>query len=166
MNGKKLESSHSTFTQAGSTIRTTPSAASQRSLNGSDIKNSELPLKIKPIKSSIKESDIQKQIIQWLHLKNVFAWVNKTQGTFDPYKRVFRRNTTKKGISDIIGVLPDGRFLAIEVKTSTGRVSPEQKEFIETVQKNEGIAFVARNLESVIKELEPLIKTVYFDDED
>lgn len=50
------------------------------------------------------------------------------------------------GGSDLIG-WAGGRFLAIEVKTSTGVVSPEQKDFIALVRKHGGLAGVARSVE-------------------
>lgn len=51
-----------------------------------------------------------------------------------------------KGGSDIIGIAPDGRFIAVEVKTARGRVSPEQQRFIDAVNKAGGIAGVARSV--------------------
>lgn len=50
-----------------------------------------------------------------------------------------------KGSSDIIGICPDGRFLAVEVKTRTGRASPAQLAFIEVVRLRGGRAGVARS---------------------
>lgn len=50
------------------------------------------------------------------------------------------------GGSDIIGIAPDGRFLAIEVKTKTGRPSEEQSRFIEIVKKRGGRAGIARSV--------------------
>jgi len=50
-----------------------------------------------------------------------------------------------KGGSDIIGIAPDGRFLAIEVKTKTGRPTKEQLRFIEVVRNAGGIAGIARS---------------------
>jgi hypothetical protein len=58
-----------------------------------------------------------------------------------------------RGVSDVLGVLPGGRFLAIECKGPTGRPSPEQVEFIERVRAAGGVAFVARSLEDVKKGL-------------
>ena len=54
-----------------------------------------------------------------------------------------------KGVSDIIGIWK-GRFLAIEVKTQTGRVSEYQQRFIDRVIEEGGIAFVARSVDDVI----------------
>ena len=48
------------------------------------------------------------------------------------------------GSSDIIGLCADGTFLAVEVKTATGRVSPAQTAFIAAVRRRGGRAGVAR----------------------
>ena len=51
----------------------------------------------------------------------------------------------KKGSSDIIGVLPGGRFLAVECKSQYGRLSPEQEQFHADIEKLGGFAIVAHN---------------------
>lgn len=96
----------------------------------------------------IKESQIQKAILQYLQIKGVFCFVNKTTGTFDPVRKSFRANTTHKGVSDILGIY-QGRFLAVEVKSKTGRPTPEQTKFIEDVNNEGGIAFIARGIEDI-----------------
>ena len=63
-----------------------------------------------------------------------------------------------KGSADLIGwrtvtITPDmvgqqvAVFLSIEVKTPTGRIRPEQQQWLETVQAAGGIAGVARSVE-------------------
>ena len=54
----------------------------------------------------------------------------------------------EKGISDIIGC-HNGRFLAIDIKTERGRVTPHQQRFIDRVNAAGGIGFVARSIEDV-----------------
>lgn len=54
------------------------------------------------------------------------------------------------GSSDIVGMAPDGRFLAIEVKTKTGRPTKEQLRFIEAVRNAGGIAGIARSPEEAL----------------
>ena len=51
------------------------------------------------------------------------------------------------GVSDLIGWAPGGRFAAIEVKASRGRVTDEQKAFIDLVRRSGGLAGVARSVE-------------------
>lgn len=55
------------------------------------------------------------------------------------------------GGSDIVGVCADGRFLAIEVKTATGRVTKEQQTFIDAVCRAGGRAGVARSVNEAIE---------------
>lgn len=50
-----------------------------------------------------------------------------------------------KGGSDLIGIGPDGAFIAVEVKTKTGRASKEQLAFIEGVKRAGGRAGIARS---------------------
>ena len=68
-----------------------------------------------------------------------------------------------KGIADILGILPTGRMLAIEVKKpgwappSPGakafRHHQEQQRFIDTINANGGVAFFASSIEDVINGL-------------
>jgi len=60
------------------------------------------------------------------------------------------------GCSDVIGQLRDGRFLACEVKAAKGRVRPEQQVFLDRVRAGAGVAFVARDLRDVHRELNHL----------
>jgi hypothetical protein len=55
------------------------------------------------------------------------------------------------GSADIIGIAPCGRFLAIEIKTSTGRPTKEQLRFIEAVNNAGGKAGIARSVEDALK---------------
>jgi len=54
------------------------------------------------------------------------------------------------GSSDLIGLSPDGQFLAIEVKTPTGRATKEQLNFIERVKQAGGLAGIARSPEEAL----------------
>jgi hypothetical protein len=62
--------------------------------------------------------------------------------------------THTRGVSDIIGCIPKtGRFLAIEVKRPGGKPTPEQQQFIDTINAAGGLAFVARSVEEVEQRL-------------
>lgn len=110
-----------------------------------------------------KESEIQKSILEYLKLRGIFVWANKTQGTYDPVRKVFRRNTTIRGVSDILGIMPvksikhAGRFIALEVKTSKGKTNPYQEQFLSKVIENGGIGEVVRSIEDVDKILTNLL---------
>jgi hypothetical protein len=102
------------------------------------------------------EKAIENQILHLLFRRGIFAWKNQSVGIYDPIKKIYRKSNNPfhiKGVSDVLGILPDGRLLAIEVKTETGRVSPEQKEFIARINECGGMAFVARCLADVEREL-------------
>jgi hypothetical protein len=58
------------------------------------------------------------------------------------------------GSSDLIGIAPSGRFLAVEIKTAKGRASAEQSNFIERVRQAGGVAGIVRSPEDAIKLLE------------
>lgn len=98
----------------------------------------------------VKESHIQKGIMDYLKLRGVLCFKHRNVG-------IFRQDTKKyiplpfgeKGISDIIGCLPNGRFLAIEVKAPGGKPTFEQKGFIERVSYMGGIGMVAYSIDEV-----------------
>ena len=98
------------------------------------------------------EAEILRAIIQLLHRHPRVAqcW-RQNSGTFaernrDGSTRYIRANTAR-GMSDIMGILKDGRTLAIEVKSRTGRMRPGQEEFLQTIRQAGGVAGVCRSVE-------------------
>ena len=61
------------------------------------------------------------------------------------------RANTQRGMSDIMGTLNDGRTLAIEVKSRTGRMRPGQEEFLASIRAAGGVAGVCRSVEDALK---------------
>jgi len=128
----------------------------------------------------IKEGSLEKAILQYLRAIGVFCWKNDSVGIAVPTKvrtvldpktgRYKKKQSFRKknryhinGVSDILGVLPNGRFLAIEVKKpdehKDGKLvrayaSTDQKIFIENVNNLGGLAFIARSIDDVLIELE------------
>jgi hypothetical protein len=116
------------------------------------------PKKRAPAKPSGEptEAEILRAIIQLLHRHPRVAqcW-RQNSGTFqernrDGSTRYIRANTAK-GMSDIMGILKDGRTLAIEVKSRTGRMRPGQEEFLQTIRSAGGVAGVCRSVEDALK---------------
>jgi len=112
------------------------------------------------------EKDIQRAILQYLEIKHIFHWRNNTgaykadddkDGASAP--QVGKKKSRfirfgKKGSSDIIGVLPGGRALFIEVKRpSGGSLSAAQKEFLGRARMAGALAFEARSVEEVDRQL-------------
>jgi hypothetical protein len=84
------------------------------------------------------------------HPKVASCW-RQNSGTFQERNRDgsvrYIRANTQRGMSDIMGVLKDGRTLAIEVKSATGRMRPGQEEFLATIRQAGGVAGVCRSVE-------------------
>ena len=99
------------------------------------------------------EAKVQKEILNYLRELGLFVWTNKNQGTYDPKIRRFRKTNQLKGVSDILGLLPDGRFLAIEVKYGSNKPTLEQFFFLGKVNDKGGLAFTAWSVEDVKENL-------------
>lgn len=101
----------------------------------------------------MKETEIQKTILEALWYNKIFAWRNNNTPIYDQKRKVFRAMPigSIKGVSDILGIMPDGRFLAIEVKKKGTYASKEQKEFLKNINDNGGLGFVARDLDDLKK---------------
>ena len=110
---------------------------------------------MKTQKPKVLEKVIENQIFHYLKKRGIFCWKNDSVGIFDPVKKIYRSNRNPnriKGVSDILGILPNGRFLAIEVKAEKGRASPEQVEFLSQIERNGGIGILARSLSDIESE--------------
>ena len=58
------------------------------------------------------ESALVRNCLELLQLRGVFAFRVNTTGIFDPGRNVFRSFQGMCGVSDILGLLDGGRFLA------------------------------------------------------
>lgn len=102
----------------------------------------------------MKESDIQKQIIDYMKLRGYVVFKHRNVGIFkQDTKQYIPLAFGEKGISDIIACSPIGQFTAIEVKMPHKKASPEQVEFIINVVRHHGIAFIAHSLDDAIEGL-------------
>jgi hypothetical protein len=104
-------------------------------------------------RADLLEKDIQKQILMLLRKHPKIKWVARfNSGTFMDGDRYITSNS-QRGMSDILGMLNGGRLLAIECKSRTGRIQPHQQEFLDLINAGGGLAFVARSVDDVIKNL-------------
>lgn len=101
-----------------------------------------------PRKAVPTEAEIQAQCLAYLALGGFVHWRSNTGAARLPGKggrtRLVRFGTP--GVSDILGVLPGGRFLAIEVKRPGGKLSAEQAAFLSRVRMAGGLALVVTSL--------------------
>jgi hypothetical protein len=101
------------------------------------------------------EGPVVSACLDYLAARGIMAWRNNS-GAVKLTRRDGKEGFVrfgKKGSADIIGVLPGGRFIAVECKTEKGRLSGEQTVFLENVKKAGGVAFVARSAYDVEKAL-------------
>jgi hypothetical protein len=95
-----------------------------------------------------EESVIIQACLEYLRIYGAFVWRNNTGALRDKTDRpVF---FGKPGSSDILGLLPGGRFIAVECKSQKGKLSEKQKDFLEAVEHLGGLAIVARSVDDVI----------------
>ena len=86
------------------------------------------------------EADLQRQVIEYFKIKKYHWWRNAQQGF------------SAKGLSDLM-LLKDGRFYAIELKSTSGRgrISEHQQAFIDNTNRNGGVGIVARSLREILE---------------
>lgn len=111
-----------------------------------------------------EETKIMRSIMLALTKAGCVVWRNETSGAY--VGRVIHKDgrvvTLQNaqlmtfglcvGSADIIGIhKPTGRFLAVEVKTSTGKPTKEQLNFIEQINAANGIAGIARTVEDALQ---------------
>lgn len=87
---------------------------------------------------SLTKGYIRESAIKELTWRGYDVWKNNNIAV---RKRKF---IGRLGVSDIIGITKDGRWVACEVKTLNDRLSDDQKKFLTDVKKTGGVALVAR----------------------
>ncbi len=95
------------------------------------------------------EKDVLAACLTWLRCRGAFVWRQNQGAMSGEYngKRRFFRFASEPGISDIVGLVPSGRMIAVECKrTGGGKLSLEQASFLERVRKLGGFACVAHSL--------------------
>ena len=103
-----------------------------------------------------KEKDIERQVLDFLHLNKYFAWKNPTGGYFDANKGVMRRHASRyaiRGTPDIILII-QGKFVGLEVKSKKGLQSEHQKEFESRCRLAGGHYFIIRSVEDLMQALD------------
>jgi hypothetical protein len=95
------------------------------------------------------EGAVVKACLDYLKLRGAYVWRNNTGALRDKKDRpVF---FGKVGSSDIIGLLPGGRFIAVECKAPGGRLSEHQIEFLQDIERMGGLAVIAKSVEDLEK---------------
>lgn len=100
-------------------------------------------------------------VIDWLRWKGIMAWRNNNGAVYDAKIGEYRRPAkgALKGVPDIIGILPDGTFLGVEIKTGKDKLSPEQNDFLNQAIIRGAVAFEARSLECVQQRVDNFLRS-------
>lgn len=106
--------------------------------------------------AKVSETEIMREVADAVG-RTRRAVVSRNNVGFDDRTRV--KYGLGKGSADLVGFLfESGRFFAIEVKTPTGRLSKEQKLWINFVNKCGGYACVARSVDEALGHLQKAIE--------
>ena len=95
----------------------------------------------------MKESQIQKECLDYLRLKGFFAW---RQNNISIRGRSF---TGMRGLSDIVCLIPN-KAVFIEVKQPSMRQTSEQKEFEKRVKELDHLYLLCHSLDELIDQME------------
>ncbi len=91
------------------------------------------------------ENNVKNEVMDYLDSIGIYHWRNNTG-------RRGKVNYGRVGSADIIGLLPNGRLLAVETKCKT-KQSKTQKEFQHNIEANNGLYILAFSLEDLINGL-------------
>ena len=99
---------------------------------------------------STPESEALNAVCEYLHMQGYFFFRVNNVGIFDPTKNIHRKmpKWCVKGISDVM-VIHRGKTYYIEVKSATGKLSPDQEAFQAMVEENDGDYYIARGVEDI-----------------
>ncbi len=108
----------------------------------------------------VSETALIKGCLEYLRLKCIVAWrSNSGRIPVRSQTKTYMLDLAPKGTSDIIGILPGGRFLAVECKVGKNKLTPAQAEFLRWVNNAGGRGIVVwslEDLEEVIDEIKAL----------
>lgn len=102
-----------------------------------------------------RETDLKRSIVDYLRLLGFLAWVQNVGAV--KFKNAQGKQRFIKfgfaGLSDILCVLPGGRFMVVETKRLDNVASQAQKDFMADVERRGGIAVLAYSLDDVDERL-------------
>lgn len=98
----------------------------------------------------ISEREIQKDILDWLSRKSIVHWRVPLGGVTQAGGK-FKSKNPMTGHPDIAGIAPAtfGRYFAIEVKTTNGKLSDRQIYWRELLTHSGVLYILARSLDEV-----------------
>jgi hypothetical protein len=110
-------------------------------------------------RSATPERDILASCLELLAVRGIVAWRANTGAVTKENaagrKRFVRFGT--RGQSDILGLIPpSGRLIAVECKSSRGRLTDDQRKFLRSISNAGGVALVIRDVSELEKALQEI----------
>jgi hypothetical protein len=96
------------------------------------------------------ESVLVADCLEWLLAMGCLAW-RQNAGMIRKGNHMIRQGP--KGISDIIGCTPTGRFLAVECKRRGRKVTADQQLYLERIRGCDGIGLVVYSLGELVEQI-------------
>ena len=116
------------------------------------IRDGTFGIRTKPKRKAGPEGKVLRDCLDHLNKRGIRAWRNNT-GAGNVRGRYMRFSV--KGSSDIFGILkPSGRWLAVECKSKTGKVTPEQTNWLAQMKADGALVGVVRSVGELAKLLE------------
>lgn len=106
--------------------------------------------KSKPRPKAKPETKLIRDCIDWCRAQGLFVWRNNT-GTFQMGNRYLKFSIV--GAPDIIGLLPNGKFLGIECKIHPNKQNDAQKHFEANIVTNKGVYIVVYSVYELANKL-------------
>lgn len=106
-------------------------------------------------KNTISETQLVKVCLEILRMKKIFSWRNNSGSFSSEYKgKTSFVRFGSPGSPDIIGIMPDGKFLGIECKVGKNTLSLNQKLFKIACENANGIYWVIYTPEELLFKLQ------------
>lgn len=98
------------------------------------------------------EAAIQTEILDFLESKG-FLVMKFHNGAYKVKGGFIRARASSKGIPDIIGMTPDGRFVGVEVKVPGEHPTDEQSQILRRINNSGGVGILATSVDDVVRVL-------------
>jgi len=110
-------------------------------------------------KKQTPTNELTDEIIRYLKSIGGMGYRLNSQGQFDPKQGRWRPGGQKRGLPDVIGLLPDGRFIGIEIKIGRDKMNEFQLLRKNEIINSNGYYFIARDLNSFKSYIMTLLQT-------
>jgi len=107
-------------------------------------------LKENIIKPTLTANRLTKEALRIFDMCGYEVWRQNNAAVYDEKKQVFRKNSAKRGVSDIIGYhRKTGVFIAVEIKVGKDKLSHEQTLFLRGIIRSGGVGLVIKRYEDL-----------------